>query len=693
MHSILHKPLLILALALLPAFSLSQSKEYQAAKSELYKTLKSRYIGPRFSESIDRFYNRTSDSLVKKMRTFQNMPMDAVLARLFSSCSQELKRRSITRPRITMINDLLMETIRKHPSQSVRSLYRNSGIIPCKILGYAFQGSSLGDSIQDLAAVREMIRYPYMIGNRILQPRFDRFHDTLLYFMANRAPMEFLNKISAHDPGFGNLVNQSRNRTVKAIASLAPDVNINRILPFALAISENRITLDQVKSLAMNPTDYYREFTAEISYLKQNPEPETRNFLRLPLVDLNAQFAREFYINEINELHEKSDQIRFKIIENLSDRELYYLILGGEDELYTSSFLHIFHQFLQKTESSGLDNFFEKVAYNDFDRFLSILTVYGMEHELITRMKDDSYTGAMKKILNTLTGPLLTDEDLVYTSMYLAEIFQKTKDLKGPGNILSQHLDSLQKKSAADNLLTRIFGAFKDILTGTQVVMNEEKETMYDKLAVRNLVVNNLVTEVSLFYDDDDGVSSFNTFCATFDPHTWLKEDKGNFLVFTSKKGVNKIIAYANKPNTRAGSDTAQKEMMDAIQQEGHQVSLFIHRGHSYHLLNSLSMLSPSAELVYLGSCGGYHNVMNAFSQNHSSQFIATRKIGSKLINDPLLKRIHQDILENRDINWKEYWTFFNQYFQNSHTKDLFSGYNPPYKFYGIMFVRSVFNY
>lgn len=56
-----------------------------------------------------------------------------------------------------------------------------------------------------------------------------------------------------------------------------------------------------------------------------------------------------------------------------------------------------------------------------------------------------------------------------------------------------------------------------------------------------------------------------------------------------------------NKPMTSPGSDSTQDEMLRAIEQEGLVITSFIHRGHSYHLQQSLRKITPAAEFVFLG--------------------------------------------------------------------------------------------
>jgi hypothetical protein len=148
-----------------------------------------------------------------------------------------------------------------------------------------------------------------------------------------------------------------------------------------------------------------------------------------------------------------------------------------------------------------------------------------------------------------------------------------------------------------------------------------------------------------------------------------------------------------NKPKTKIGCDAAQDEMLQAIEQEGLEISTYIHRGHSYHLLNSLKKIKPSAQFVFLGSCGGYTRVLKVFELNPDVNIISTRNVGSKFINDPLLGKINQHIVQNKDIVWDEVWKEFEAKFQSKQTKELFGAYLPPNKYIGVKFIRKVFNY
>ena len=110
-------------------------------------------------------------------------------------------------------------------------------------------------------------------------------------------------------------------------------------------------------------------------------------------------------------------------------------------------------------------------------------------------------------------------------------------------------------------------------------------------------------------------------------------------------------------------------------------------------MYQSLRKIQPGYQFVFLGSCGGYSEVLKVFRQNPDVNIIVTRNIGSKLINDPLLQRVNMDLVNNKDIKWDDVWEEFDAKFQAKLTKDLFSSYIPPNRYVGVKFIRKVFNF
>ena len=82
-----------------------------------------------------------------------------------------------------------------------------------------------------------------------------------------------------------------------------------------------------------------------------------------------------------------------------------------------------------------------------------------------------------------------------------------------------------------------------------------------------------------------------------------------------------------------------------------------IHRGHTWYVDESLRYLTPSARLVFLGSCHGMESAYAVMAIANRAQMIATRGIGTQSINDPLLKAINDELLKNAStLEWDPFW-------------------------------------
>ena len=58
--------------------------------------------------------------------------------------------------------------------------------------------------------------------------------------------------------------------------------------------------------------------------------------------------ANQHFVKIINDLHEKPEAIRMRAVDPLSSVDLYYMLVFGEDEIYTSSYKHSFTRMLQR---------------------------------------------------------------------------------------------------------------------------------------------------------------------------------------------------------------------------------------------------------------------------------------------------------------------------------------------------------
>jgi hypothetical protein len=162
----------------------------------------------------------------------------------------------------------------------------------------------------------------------------------------------------------------------------------------------------------------------------------------------------------------------------------------------------------------------------------------------------------------------------------------------------------------------------------------------------------------------------------------WDVTTNDSWATITSLRG-QPIKIYANLPlKTEDEKDlAAQQELADYLKKQSIGPSILIHRGHSYHLPNTLKYLDTSVKLAILGSCGGYKNMKKIMELNPDVHIIASKQVGSMAVNDPLLGHLNSELLEGKSLDWVNFWNELNEAFKkDANASKLFEEYIPPYK-------------
>jgi hypothetical protein len=170
------------------------------------------------------------------------------------------------------------------------------------------------------------------------------------------------------------------------------------------------------------------------------------------------------------------------------------------------------------------------------------------------------------------------------------------------------------------------------------------------------------------FWDDDDGVQSFENFLRGYerDP-AWQIERVPAYVHLTGHgEGGRTIEIFANipidirRPENREREGEAQQRqaaIAAALLQRGLTARFLVHRGHSFHVEKTLGYVMPDARLVVLGSCRGVGEIHHVIEVAHDAEVIATRGTGAMAINDSILKALNTRLLSGGgEIRWAEFW-------------------------------------
>jgi hypothetical protein len=192
------------------------------------------------------------------------------------------------------------------------------------------------------------------------------------------------------------------------------------------------------------------------------------------------------------------------------------------------------------------------------------------------------------------------------------------------------------------------------------------------------------------FYGDEDGRNNYRLFTPQFPASLWKRAETPQWISFTSLKG-KRIVVYANKPlDEESGAvDKAQAALCEYLSEKELNPTIVIHRGHSYYAPYTIEQLAPSAKIVFMGSCGGYHLIHDVLERAGDAHIIASKQIGKQIINQPLIDMIMEKVRNGNNIDWIPFW----QEFQGRYGKiEGFGDYVPPHKNLGAIFIKAYKN-
>jgi hypothetical protein len=192
------------------------------------------------------------------------------------------------------------------------------------------------------------------------------------------------------------------------------------------------------------------------------------------------------------------------------------------------------------------------------------------------------------------------------------------------------------------------------------------------------------------FYGDEDGRGNYAKFVPQFPASVWKRNETKNWISFTSTKG-RPLEIYANKPlDEESGEiDKAQAALCSYLAEKELNPTVVIHRGHSYYAPYTIEQLAPSAKIVFLGSCGGYHLIHDVLTNAQDAHIIASKQIGKQVINQPLIDMMMENLRMGKNIEWIPFWREFEKRYKNI---EGFGDYIPPHKNLGAIFIKAYKN-
>ncbi len=569
------------------------------------------------------------------------------------------------------------------------------GIPRTEIMLLAFSDFPQYPAIKDIAMLKKLQRDPEKIADYAIEHRSFPYIDTLAFMVANENPeiIVHLFEQSSKKEAQQYLL-QHKHPLVRMVAALSTSTNKKNYLPFAYKLLRGEITKERIDQLRQTPSAYFAALVDEVLYLRGEILAGRKVYYIGALRYYIKKYAVDFFVNQMNQLHEQSDKNRFFSLEGLRPEDLYFIIVGGDAAFYTSSYLYTYNKLMSFYQKKNAYELFNRVNNAAFRKFVQTTVYYNNFSSLLSSTPADSAKTLLKRFV---TGIESSTEYKLSEAMDVAEAIPGIMNNPALSDDLKELLQSnkVYCRKTGNYYGTYVYGLLQQIyntVADDQAGRNAQILAPYLHLT-RKMVEqkDQQVVQQVFFYGDEDGKSSFANFMSGFkDAKQWKQEQNGLWITLRSLSGAPMVI-YANLPlSNDEGKDLMAIDSLSRyLDQQGVQPHILIHRGHSYHVEHTIDRITSATRLAILGSCGGHKNLSEVIYRSPDAQVIATKQIGSKLVNEPLLRMFNEAMLFGTGVHWKPFWqNLGNKLNKDAKAAGYFKDYIPPYQNMGMLLLR-----
>ena len=533
----------------------------------------------------------------------------------------------------------------------------------------------------------------------------ESFADDLVVTAYQQSPSQLYSYAQAANSPQGKLIKRNPDNRIKTIVQLSTRKDALFYFPFLDDLISGKQTIESISkyvgtdSTKYDSVGYYKLLVrTEIDYYNRLLHRDTPVAMlgTNGLTDKLQSTAIRHFITPINDLHEVSNPaIRFKALAPLDPQDLYYMMVLGENDIYTSSYKNAFDLMINRMGAKPHgDSLLMSVNFDHFKKFIKMAAGYNKLDTFLRTMRGTSEI-LMKAFVTKLeTSPSLEDAVDVADSYgsirnpallrsMLTYVTENEQRCAQNGNPRGQKIYNVLKMIFLSGDSTNHIDLTKEI--GIPPVYTVD----YNKLAGDS--TGRIIQQV-FFYGDKDGKESFASYMQSFQNPDWKITQKKQWVEIKSMKG-KPISIFANLPldNETDKDADAQTALINYLDTTNLRPTIVIHRGHSYHLKYTIDQLPESAKIIMLGSCGGYNNLKQILDYAPDAHIISTKQIGARDVNKPIIEAINNTLRAGKNIDWRDMWGNLEILFtkMGRDKKDLFDDYIPPHKNLGALFIKA----
>jgi hypothetical protein len=232
---------------------------------------------------------------------------------------------------------------------------------------------------------------PQIMIKRLSEFANESYADDIVAAAAKVVPNELFSYASSTNYVLSNAVKRSKDPLVQTIVRISQESKSPlKAMPFLNDVYTKKKTIAEIDQITSNHDLFYQNLVR----------------LKLEQVSLGGdtytdelKYRSMKYIREMNDLHEEKDPVRFKCIENFPPEVLYFIMVYGQDEIYTSSFLGTYKRMLERMKPMTGDQLLEKVHRDKFRTFIRMCAGYNTLTTFLGTMDADNKNNLMRSFI------------------------------------------------------------------------------------------------------------------------------------------------------------------------------------------------------------------------------------------------------------------------------------------------------
>ncbi len=621
------------------------------------------------------------------------------LDRMLRKVASDYRSRAFTPSNLPILLTAYDEAIQQDKKiQSIEAIVDRQEYEVANVLlaSQAFDGNPGLRSAQNKVVLKFATLHPDKVFITLKDNPDVPFRDSLIKLAGYNNPRQ-LYDYAAADNKLGYAIRGLDDPFIRTVSRMAKSASGQLYFPFLDNLIKGRQTIDEIDAVKDDPVKYYKLLVkTRMDYVQRQLEGEK-------IVEMKALQAMltkkglESFIKSINDRHESENAAyRFEALNPLTAQELYYLVIAGETDMYTSSYTKgVYPRLMQKIGNRG-DSLLMSVGFDYFKKFIKVAAGYNTLTNFLASFPDrDRARVLMTAFVNNLdkSDGLEDGVDVADSYASIAETMKPVAD-QMLANVRLNYEEAARSNNRRGlviyDLLYKLFRSSEDTTIDLSKEFNIPPVYSVNYKTLAGGSDSGQVVIQVFFYGDKDGRMNYANFVPQFSSSLWRREENRQWITFTSIKG-RPIKIFANKPLDEVSGevDRAQAALGDYLAEKGLEPTVVIHRGHSYYAPYTIEQLAPTAKIVFMGSCGGYNVIHDVLQHAEDAHIISSKQIGKLVFNQPLIDMMMENLRTGKNIDWIPFWREFERKYKNI---DGFGDYVPPHKNLGAIFIKAYKN-